>query len=118
MNRINISKETYNRMKELVTLYEGQLKWPIAWNLRNQNSEPEYFETIHIESKLEYNTNYGDDKLCKCGHSYYRHFDSYEEMEAIGCKYCQCFHFELPPPPEPKDEFTLDFERVFGSNKI
>lgn len=41
-----------------------------------------------------YNPNYGDDRMCKCGHSYYRHFDTYGNMEAIGCKYCTCFEFE------------------------
>lgn len=31
---------------------------------------------------------------CLCGHSYYRHFDSWEDMEPIGCKYCECFNFK------------------------
>lgn len=42
----------------------------------------------------EYNPDYGDDKLCKCGHSYYRHFDSYENTSPVGCKYCMCNKFE------------------------
>lgn len=37
-----------------------------------------------------YNPEYGDDKLCTCGHVYYRHFDTYDEMFPIGCKYCDC----------------------------
>ena len=41
-----------------------------------------------------YDKNIGDDLPCKCGHVYYRHFDSYEDMRPIGCKYCSCFHFE------------------------
>jgi hypothetical protein len=41
------------------------------------------------EPGAEYNPNYGDDKRCLCGHTYYRHFDSYDEMAPIGCKYCQ-----------------------------
>lgn len=41
-----------------------------------------------------YDEKYGDDKLCKCGHPYYRHFDTYtENMEPIGCKYCSCDNF-------------------------
>lgn len=40
-----------------------------------------------------YNSNYGDEKLCKCGHPYYRHFDTYENMYPIGCKYCECLVF-------------------------
>lgn len=41
----------------------------------------------------EYNPDYGDSKLCKCGHTYYRHFDSYENMAPVGCKYCGCEEF-------------------------
>lgn len=40
-----------------------------------------------------YNPKYGDDRMCVCGHSYYRHFDTYEDMEAVGCKYCGCHTF-------------------------
>ena len=31
---------------------------------------------------------------CKCFHTYERHFDSHENMEPVGCKYCQCQRFE------------------------
>ena len=41
-----------------------------------------------------YNENYGDHRICDCGHSYYRHFDPYEEMSDAGCKYCACHTFE------------------------
>ena len=34
---------------------------------------------------------------CKCGHPYYRHFDSYNDMEPVGCKYCECRTFEGKP---------------------
>lgn len=51
-----------------------------------------------IEEKVvilrKYNPNYGDHRICKCGHTYYRHFDSYDNMEPIGCKYCDCWEFE------------------------
>jgi len=54
--------------------------------------EKPYLEETVIE--LKYNPNYGDDRICVCGHSYYRHFDSYENMDAIGCKYCyDCRNF-------------------------
>lgn len=43
--------------------------------------------------KRQYNPNYGDHKICKCGHPYYRHFDSYEDMRDVGCKYCHCYDF-------------------------
>lgn len=47
---------------------------------------------IHPSSELEladqYDPNYGDNKECLCGHPYYRHFDTYEDMAPVGCKYC------------------------------
>lgn len=42
----------------------------------------------------KYNPSYGDDRLCKCGHPYYRHFDSYDDNAPVGCKYCDCHTFE------------------------
>ena len=41
--------------------------------------------------------NFGDSRLCTCGHTYYRHFDSYENMAPVGCKYsghCNCEGFK------------------------
>lgn len=51
----------------------------------------EYTKVVRIK---KYNPNYGDDRLCVCGHSYYRHFDSWEDMDAVGCKYCPCREFK------------------------
>lgn len=53
---------------------------------------PYMLETLTIQKK-KYNASYGDGRICKCGHKYYRHFDTYEHMEPIGCKYCQCSEF-------------------------
>ena len=41
-----------------------------------------------------YDPDYGDGKLCECGHTYHRHFDPYEDNAPVGCKYCGCFEFE------------------------
>lgn len=41
-----------------------------------------------------YNKDFGDDKICECGHTYYRHFDTYDDMYPLGCKYCECFEFK------------------------
>lgn len=43
---------------------------------------------------LPYNSKFGDDKVCECGHKYYRHFDTYENMYPVGCKYCACDTFK------------------------
>jgi len=42
----------------------------------------------YIGEEPEYDPKFGDDKLCLCGHPYYRHFDTYDHMAPIGCKYC------------------------------
>ena len=60
--------------------------------------EPYLFEEIVVKKRM-YNPSYGDDRICKCGHSYYRHFDPFpslfsdEPMQPVGCKYCDCYVF-------------------------
>lgn len=61
--------------------------------LKDKANEP-YLEKKEIITTYLYNPNYGDDRICECGHSYDRHFDSYENMLAVGCKYCGCFEFK------------------------
>jgi len=50
-------------------------------------------EVVEVKVLREYNSEYGDDRTCECGHRYYRHFDSHEYMQACGCKYCCCCEF-------------------------
>jgi len=57
------------------------------------DEERPYILEIEIIKIEKYNPNYGNDRICKCGHSYYRHFDSYQNMDTCGCKYCGCFNF-------------------------
>jgi hypothetical protein len=61
---------------------------------KSGDGETPYLETSEVVVNREYNPNYGDDRICKCGHPYYRHFDPFEHMEAVGCKYCGCQQFE------------------------
>lgn len=52
--------------------------------------------SIHrILTAYAWNPNYNQDAVCECGHPYYRHFDTYEEMYPVGCKYCECSNFVL-----------------------
>jgi len=53
------------------------------------NNQP-YLVSRTVVYKSEYNPKFGDDRLCECGHPYYRHFDWMEEDLAVGCKYCGC----------------------------
>lgn len=49
---------------------------------------------INTAEVMIYDPYYGDEKICKCSHPYYRHFDTYDNMAPVGCKYCHCDHFE------------------------
>jgi len=43
---------------------------------------------VDVMGEKAYDPAFGDNKLCECGHTYYRHFDTYEDMAPVGCKYC------------------------------
>jgi len=58
------------------------------------NDELPYIITERIVIDRAYNPKYGDGRICECGHPYYRHFDTYENMYPCGCKYCPCFEFK------------------------
>lgn len=62
--------------------------------LNNDTVRPYLIKIGKLRLNRKYNPKYGDDRECACGHSYYRHFDTYEDMSHIGCKYCQCYNFE------------------------
>jgi hypothetical protein len=55
--------------------------------------EQPYLEKIVTTIEKLYNIKYGDDRVCECGHVYYRHFDSYDDNFPCGCKYCFCYIF-------------------------
>lgn len=42
----------------------------------------------------DYDSSFGDNRICECEHPYYRHFDTYDDMYPVGCKYCQYYEFE------------------------
>jgi hypothetical protein len=44
-----------------------------------------------------YDPDFGDDLVCCCGHPYYWHFDTYNQMAPIGCKHCECRRFKKDP---------------------
>ncbi len=58
-----------------------------------------YLMTTVVRTLVAYrfNKKYDHDAKCadpNCGHPYYRHFDTYENMSIVGCKYCPCFWFK------------------------
>ena len=52
-----------------------------------------YLKEYKFVEIRRYNPEYGDLRKCKCGHSYGRHFDFYEDDHAACCKYCGCEEF-------------------------
>lgn len=74
------------------------------------NPDAPYLEYEYKVTEKKYNPNYGDDRICVCGHTYERHFDSYENMEPVGCKYCGCSEFVEKVTTE-KDNTQVD-ERI------
>jgi hypothetical protein len=91
---IIIRDNNFNRIEigidDLNNLILDLRKLKNEWYFGAVNETPYVYEHVSIK---KYNPNYGDDRVCKCGHSYYRHFDSYDQMEPIGCKYCSCRTF-------------------------
>lgn len=66
--------------------------------------DPYLFET-RTEVARKWNPHYGEDRVCRCGHPYYRHFDGYESPpDPVGCKYCACRTFVEAGPGDPLPE--------------
>ena len=99
---IIISEETRKAMQDLLAEYKEGMQTDFV--------EPPYFIEVSIEKYRTYNKNYGDDRICKCGDPYYRHFDPYEDMEAVGCKYCECRIFQ-EKIDGPKSDLLGMFEK-------
>jgi hypothetical protein len=101
-----MTEETYLEMKKLIAEYEEQ-QLKKSDEIEKVIVELPYLEAVDVEINqyVRYNPKYGDNRECECGHSYYRHFDSYEQMDAVGCKYCECYNFiEAKSIVEPKCE--------------
>ena len=54
--------------------------------------EPPYLFEEKIVHVRKYNINFGDHRICKCGHPYYDHFIE-PEMVPMGCELCDCIVF-------------------------
>lgn len=66
--------------------------------LEDEIREQPYLVSHLVAFQSRWNPAYPEHKLCSCGHYYVRHFDSYENMKAVGCKYCECCKFEAAGP--------------------
>jgi hypothetical protein len=68
--------------------------------MESMSEETPYLTVSRVVVDRIYNPKYGDDRICECGHTYYRHFDTYEKMADVGCKYCGCATFKEAKPNE------------------
>ena len=69
-------------------------KEPNVMIRKPQSKEEPYIFVEEVHVLKRYNPNYGDDRICECGHPYYRHFDTHQDMACCGCKCCGCFEFK------------------------
>jgi hypothetical protein len=58
-----------------------------------------FIEKVQAEIDRLWNPDFNQDALCECFHLYHRHFDSYDNMEFVGCKYCGCYDFKENDDP-------------------
>ena len=91
MNIEDINKDQKESEEKVIGLLFSQIRFLVSELNKLQINKP-YITTITFGRK--YNPTYGDDRICKCGDPYYRHFDTYDDMYPCGCKYCNCHEFE------------------------
>ena len=83
---------------QIVAMIEAQQaaigKTAIAASAGTACSTPYILKEVTTTVRLK-NPDFGDDRLCKCGHTYERHFDPFEcdDDQDVGCKYCECSDF-------------------------
>lgn len=80
----------------MLLAFKGTLEDPNMTIPARMKDQPYLIYRGTIEVK-KFNPNFGNDRECSCGHTYYRHFDTHDNMEPVGCKYCKCMEFTLPP---------------------
>ena len=52
---------------------------------------------LEVDIAYMFNPAFGLNRMCVCGHTYERHFDSDGSYAPIGCKYCDCYRFVEQP---------------------
>lgn len=82
----------YERMKYITQEQKDQFEALLASDNPNvselQKAISVLLDQVDVMGAKAYDPKFGATRLCKCGHPYYRHFDTYEDMAPVGCKYC------------------------------
>lgn len=83
----NNDQELYSNLSDtILELAQQKVDLCGCWKKEKYASKAS-FNNVY-DKKLDVNEN-----ICICGHTYHRHFDTYEDMRPIGCKYCGCHCF-------------------------
>lgn len=69
---------------------------PTVQLLRDAMDDYEHWIKHGYSKASAWDEKFEQSKVCQCGHPYYRHFDTYEDMYPCGCKYCACRMFHEP----------------------
>jgi hypothetical protein len=86
-----MKSSTYDDSSGMPATHEKALCGSVS--AKPEDEAPYLYVTV-TQVHRKHNPNFGDDRKCQCGHTYYRHFDSYDEMYPCGCKYCECDEFK------------------------
>ena len=75
-----------NENENKITINEDSIKDNIIELNKLQNDTDPYLIEYQLIKHKKFNYKYDQNKTCECEHAYYRHFDSYEDYDAVGCK--------------------------------
>lgn len=101
-----------------LTAFEVWIENYLAGKIKKSEVEEPYLYSIEVRTIRDYNRNYGADRICECGHPYYRHFDTYEDMYPCGCKYCECREFKEDDGTMKKFDFFKFNMRTYEEEKV
>ena len=91
-----ITLEQENEYKALIAKEDKSIKNYKCYTEKLKDAVKTLLEQVEIMGDKAYDPDFGDARLCTCGHVYYRHFDPFEGYAPVGCKYCfsdQCIRF-------------------------
>jgi len=82
--------------KAIVAEYIIVLKiFRLLQELEDLKIQKPYIETYRLTLQKEYDPNFGDQKVCQCGHNYDMHFPAFSK-KITSCKFCNCRIFQHP----------------------